>query len=549
MPDKHLQTDALVIGGGFGGIAALHRLRKQGLTTKLLEAGGDFGGVWYWNRYPGARVDTEMPMYQLNIPKVWRDWNWSERFPGRDELRRYFQHVDRVLDLRKDAIFNTIVNEVKYDESARTWTIKTENGIQATCRYLIAATGSSYKKHFPYFTGLELYDGQLVHSAAYPKDLDVTGKKVGIVGNGASGLQIVQELAKQDCHLTVFMRTPCFAIPMHQRKLSPAESESQKGFYDALFDKCYTSTTGFANNTRNQSAHDATPEQREAMFDEPWRRGGFNWLISNFTDYIMDERANGMLYDYWARQVRARITDPVKRDLVAPLKQEHLIATKRPSLEQDYYEMIDRSNVHLHSLKKAPIARFDNSGILTSSSSSSSSNAEETMHHHDLDIIIFATGYDAVTGSQLDLSIQGRNGITLDQKWKDGALTHLGMMVPDMPNLFFVYGPQAPTPLANGPPFIEMQIDWISRLISKMETQGIESVEPTQAAAEQWREQVHVVSTYTLIPKADSWYMGANIPGKRREPLIYMGGLNRWWQSCMATLETWQGLKTVGFSN
>ncbi|BCR91442.1 flavin-containing monooxygenase [Aspergillus chevalieri] len=535
---KYLQTDALVIGGGFSGCCALHKLRQQGLTTKLLEAGGDFGGVWYWNRYPGARVDTEMPMYQFNFPEVYKDWNWSERFPAHDELRRYFQHVDRVLDLRRDAIFNTVVSEVTYDEGERMWCVKAEDGMQAACRYLIVATGSSYKAFYPSFPGLEAYNGHLVHSARYPQSLEVTGKKVGIVGNGASGLQIVQELAKQDCEMTVFIRTPGFSIPMRQRKFSPAESESQKGFYDAIFSKCYNSTTGFANNTRNQSGHDATPEEREALFDELWQRGGFNWLISNYSDYLVDERVNSMLYDYWARQVRARMTDPVKMDFVAPLKQEQLIATKRPSLEQDYYEMIDKPNVHLHSLKEAPIVRLDANGIVTRNV------AGDDEHHHDLDVIIFATGYDAVTGSQLDLSIQGRDQISLGQKWKDGTLTHLGMMVPGMPNLFLLYGPQAPTSLANGPPFIEMQVDWISKMTSKMKERGVESIEPTQAAAEQWREHVLVASTYTLLPKADSWYMGANIPGKRREPLIYMGGLDRWWQMCMKTLETWEGLKT-----
>ena len=541
--NKHIVTDALVIGGGFGGCYALHRLRKQGLKTKLLEAGGDFGGVWYWNRYPGARVDSEIPMYQFNIPEVWKDWNWSERFPGHEELRQYFQHVSRVLDLRKDAIFNTVVTKLRYDECVRRWNVYTGTGLQVTAKYVIAATGSSYKKYFPSFPGLEQFKGQLVHAAAYPSDLDVTGKKVGIVGNGATGLQIVQELAKEDCQLTVFIRTPTCGIPMRQRKIAPDEAEALKGYYEAIFNKCYQSPTAYAYNTQDKSVHDATPEERKAVFDELWQRGGFSWLASNFTGLLTDEKANAIFYEYWAKQVRARMTDPEKMDIVAPLKQEMFIGTKRPTLEQNYYEMIDRPNVHVHSLKKAPIVEFGSDGIVTGEVDGGS------VKHHDLDVVIFATGYDAITGSQLDLSIEGRNQVPLHEKWSNGVVTHLGMMVPDMPNLFFLYGPQAPTSLANGPPFIEMQVDWVSKVISKMSAQGLESVEPTQAAAEEWREMVLAISSYTLFPKVDSWYMGANIPGKRREMLIYVGGIDRWWQSCLETLDTWKGLKTTAVTS
>ncbi|KAJ5083894.1 hypothetical protein NUU61_008473 [Penicillium alfredii] len=532
-----IETDAIVIGGGFGGCNSLYRLRQMGLSVKLIEAGGAFGGVWYWNRYPGARVDTEMPSYQFNIPAVWKGWNWSERFPGDEELRRYFQHVDSVLGLSKDTLFHTIVTRVHYDTASRRWIVHTNIGLRASCKYLITATGSSYKKHYPQFAGLEQFTGQLVHSADYPDSLDVTGKRVGVVGNGASGLQLVQSLAKEDCRLTVFIRTPCFAIPMKQRAVSLPESEMLKGYYDGIFDRCYTSATGFPHNTRFQSALHATPEERKELFDELWARGGYSWLISNYYDFLLNEQANSIFYDYWVQQVRARMTDRKKMDLVAPLKQQMLVGTKRPSLEQDYYEMIDRLNVTLHSLKHSPITAFDTTGLSTCDG--------DTMEHHDLDIVIFATGYDAVTGSLLDLNISDCNQVPLADKWKDGILTHLGIMVPDAPNLFMVYGPQAPTSLANGPPFIEMEVDWICKAIEKMQKEGLGSIEPSQKAAEEWQDHVAAVSEHTLYPKADSWYMGTNIPGKRREPLIYLGGMQRWWKNCMDSLENWDGFHTL----
>ncbi|KAJ5701014.1 hypothetical protein N7493_012060 [Penicillium malachiteum] len=534
--DSHLVVDAIVIGGGFGGCNSLYKLRNLGLSVKLIEAGGAFGGVWYWNRYPGARVDTEMPSYQFNIPAVYKRWDWSERFPGDDELRRYFQHVDSVLGLSRDTFFNTIVTGVQYDNGTGRWNVSTDAGLTASCKYVIAATGSSYKKHCPHFNGLENYTGQLIHSADYPKHLDVKGKRVGIIGNGASGLQIVQNLAKEDCQLNVFIRTPCFAIPMKQRSIPPEEAEMMKGYYDGIFERSYNSASGFPHNTIFQSALQANPEERKELFDELWARGGYSFLVSNYYDFLLNEKANSIFYDYWVKQVRARMTDPAKMDLVAPLKQHMLVGTKRPSLEQDYYEMIDRPNVTLHDLKNSPIIEFDATGVATGNS--------QVSQHHELDVLIFATGYDAVTGSLLDLSIVDKNQVPLAEKWKNGVLTHLGLMVPDAPNLFIVYGPQAPTSLANGPPFIEKEVDWICKAISKMQQEGITAIEPTQNAAEAWREQVVAVSQNTLYPKTDSWYMGANIPGKRREPLIYLGGMQSWWKACMNSLHSWEGFAT-----
>ncbi|KAJ5908776.1 hypothetical protein N7495_001458 [Penicillium taxi] len=533
----HIETDVIVIGGGFGGCNSLYKLRQLGLSVKLIEAGGAFGGVWYWNRYPGARVDSEMISYQFNIPAIYESWAWSERFPGDDELRRYFQHVSSVLELNKDTFFNTIVTGVTYDPITQRWAIRTNTGLSATCQYVIAATGSSYKKYYPEFKGLQQFTGKMVHAADYPKSLNVKGKRVGVIGNGNSGVQIVQTLAQEDCQLKVFIRTPTFALPMRQRDIQPDEVNMLRGYYEAIFNQCYQSNIGLPCKKNLQSAHQATPEERKALFDELWEKGGFGFMISNYVDTLVDEKANGFIYDYWVQRVRARMTDPEKMDLVAPLKQKMPVATKRPSLEQNYYEMIDRDNVTLHDVNRAPILEFNETGLMTGD------DAEK--QHHELDIIILATGYDAVTGSLLDLSIRDMNQVSLSEKWKHGIITHLGMMVPDMPNLFMVYGPQAPTSLTNGPVFIDMQVDWICKVITKMQRDNLVFIVPTQKAAEEWRDHVHLVSRFTLHHKTPGWYFGVNIPGKIQEPLIYFGGIQLWWKSCTEALEHFKGFSTL----
>ncbi|KAJ6090336.1 hypothetical protein N7486_009151 [Penicillium sp. IBT 16267x] len=501
----HIETDAIVIGGGFGGCNSLYKLRNLGLSVKLMEAGSAFGG--------------------FNIPAVYKCWNWSERFPGDDELRRYFKHVDSVLGLSQDTFFNTIITSVQYDATTSRWNVSTVAGLKASCKYLIAATGSSYRKHFPQFNGLEKYGGQLVHAADYPENLNVKGKSVGVVGNGASGLHIIQTLAKEDRELTAFIRTPCFAIPMKQRSILPDEAEMLKGHYDCLFDRCYNSLSGFPHNTRFQSAHQATPEERKELFDELWERGGYNFLVSNYYDFLLDEKTNAIFYDYWVQKTRARMTDRAKMDIVAPLKQHMLVGTKRPSLELDYYEMIDRPNVTLHDLKRSPIVDFDHTGMGTG-------NSEETQHH-DLDVLILATGYDAVTGSLLDLAITDKNQVPLAEKWKDGVLTYLGLMIPDAPNLFMVYGPQAPTSLPNGPPFIEMEVDCICKTISKMQEKNLGSIEPTQKLSRRGESKLSLSAIIHCIPRQTLGTWGPISQGsdENRSSILV---------SCTSALESWE---------
>ncbi|KAK5405210.1 hypothetical protein LTR06_008905 [Exophiala xenobiotica] len=482
-------VEALIIGGGFGGTYALHNFRKNGIQAKLVEAGADFGGVWHWNRYPGARVDSEFPFYQLSIPEVYKTFDFSERFPSDAEL----------------------------------------HGRTITCKYLVLCTGSSYKKNYPAFPGLKDYAGTLVHSAAYPEaGIDVKGKKVAVIGNGSTGVQIIQELAKQDCSLTAYIRTPIMALPMHQRTITNREQESLKSFYHILLKAGRACKTGFPYGGPAKSFSETNDQEREAMFEELWARGGFSFFLSNFLEFIVDKDVNKCIYNFWAKKTRARVRDPQKRDIVAPSEQEHLFGVKRPSLEQDYYESIDRPNVELVNLKKTPIHKITEHGIMTDKLRA-------------FDIIVLATGYDAMTGSLMDLQIKDKEGKPLREKWKDGVQTYLGMMIDGMPNMFMVYSPQAPTALSNGPPVIEVQVDWAVRAMQKMKSEKIKTIEPRTDFAVKWRKDIQDMNAKTLYPLENSWYMGANIPGKVREQLMYIGGVDAYDAAISSALDSFEG--------
>lgn len=539
-----ITADILIVGGGFGGMYGMHQFRKLGLSVKLLEAGSTFGGTWHWNRYPGARVDSETPYYSLSIPEVYRKWNFTERFPGHEELRRYFQHIDETLNLRKDAYFNTIVTEARYDTSAGEWHVKTDDPNRlATCKYLVFATGSSYKKNFPAFKNLDKFKGKLIHSALYPESgLDVSGKKVLVVGSGATGLQIVQTLAREgECQLTACVRTPNFALPMRQRKVSVEEQNASKSFYQSYLQSAKQCRTGFPYDPAPKSFYDTTREERLDYWEQLWERGGFSFMVSNYDEFLTDKDVNREMYAFWADKVRARIKDPIKREILAPWKQSHWYGTKRPSLEQDFYEVIDQDHVTLLDLNKNKIEEFTATGIITSDLTGQ--RQEQT--HHDFDIVILATGYDALTGSLLDAGLIDTDGITLNEKWKQGTYTYLGLTIDKMPNLFLVYSPQAPTSLSNGPPIIETQIDWIAAAIAKMRAEGIKYIDARLEAATVWREDIQKMNALTLYPETDSWYMGANVPGKPREQLIYLGGVDKYAKEATAALDGWKGFDVV----
>ncbi|KAJ3460342.1 hypothetical protein MRS44_011209 [Fusarium solani] len=530
--DSEVVADIIIVGAGFGGCYALHELRNMGYTVKLLEAGSDFGGVWHFNKYPGARVDSDTPLYQLSLPQAWRGFSFRERFPGHQELRDYFMHIAEALDLRKDAIFNTRVIDARFNTESNGWVLRAENGLVAKSRYVVFATGTTNKPYIPSFPGIDKFSGKVIHPAAWPDNLDLKGKKVGLVGQGASGLQILQDIAKEDCDVTVFVRNPPTALPMNQRSLSHEESEELKNSYEALFyHGKYRDDAGYSFNTPVGSFYHTTPEERRERYEELWSRGSYAFLLSMYPEHHYDKKSNAELYQFWVEKVRARISDPSKRDIMAPLEQFQWIGAKRPNLEMDYYETLDQPNVKLVSLKKSAIKEFVSDGIVTLT--------EGVDEHHELDLVIVATGYDSVTGSLYEMNVTDKTGTKLKENWKDGIYTWLGMMAPGLPNAFMLYGPQAPSGLANGPPFLELQVEWLVNFLQKLEKEKATTVEVSSEAAVEYRQKNIDAYSHSLISETPSWWNGSNIPGKNKEPLFWVGGLQAWRQESLKGLEDW----------
>jgi cation diffusion facilitator CzcD-associated flavoprotein CzcO len=424
----HTETqkcDVLVVGAGFSGITAIHRFRKLGMSVKCFEGAGDFGGTWYWNRYPGARVDSEAPFYQLNIPEVYNTFNFSQRFSGHEELRRYFSHVEKVLDLRKDVTFNAQVVDCSWTESAGRWTVKTASGHSAECKYLFLGTGALYRKYTPDFPGLESYKGKLVHSGAWPEDLDCTGKKVGLIGAGATAVQITQELGKVASQLSVFLRRPSYCLPIGQRSLSTEESHSLKAFYPTLFETGRHSRAGFPATDCGKPTLEATPEERQKLWEDLWTRGGFQFMMLGYNDYLVNPEANRLLYDFWASKVKQRLTDPKKQAIMTPEVPPYYIGTKRFPLEHDYYDVLNQDNVELVDLKHTALESFEEKGMRMD---------DGTLR--EFDIVVLATGFDSFTGSLTNMGLKNKDGVDLRDIWKDGVSTYLGLTIAGFPNVF-----------------------------------------------------------------------------------------------------------------
>ncbi|KAF9871133.1 cyclopentanone 1, 2-monooxygenase [Colletotrichum karsti] len=529
--DAVMDYEALIIGGGFGGVYALHQLRKHGFRAHVLEAGAALGGVWHWNSYPGARVDSEAPYYQFSVKEVWKDWTWSQRFPSHDEIKRYFNHVDQVLDISKDVSYNTVVVGADFDEAEGLWRVQTAGGRTITARFLIPATGSSHKRYEPNFENMEAFSGTVVHSASWPEEeIDFRSKRVAVIGAGATGVQLVQEIAKkQGVELTVYIRNPNIALPMRQRDVTELEQAASKSVYGLLFKAARDSVFGIPCDGTTKAAMQTAAEERLAYWEELWQRGAFNFQAGNYVDFLVDERANRMMYEFWAGKTGPRVRDPEKRAVVVPEEPPYPFATKRSSLEQDYYECLDRDNVKVVNLKGNPIRGFTPRGIVTE---------DGTEREHD--IIVLATGYDNCTGSLTSMGLRGKDGIDMKERWKKGVWTYLGLMVRGCPNMFMIYGPQAPTALTNAPPFIEQQVEFIAEFMAKLRKEGVKSIEPRQSATEQWKELIMAMNDATLFVKNDSsWYLGANIPGKPREQLNYLGGIPPYIKACREGTSDW----------
>jgi len=518
--------DVVIVGAGFGGLYQLHYLRKMGFNCKVVDSAGELGGIWYWNCYPGARVDSDVPLYEYSIEDLYKDWTWSERFPSWPELRQYFAYVDKKLDLSRDVMLNTVVKGAEFDTKSCRWNVRLGTGEVLDCKYFILCTGFAAKLHIPDFKGMENFKGTMHHTAKYPQNgIELKGKKVAVIGTGASGVQCIQEIGPEVDHLTVLQRTPNLCLPMRQTKLDPKQEKERKanGDYEQVFKYRQETFGGFHFDFYQVDGGDENAEQKRALYEKLWDGGGFRFWLATYKDLLFKKEVNDTAYEFWAEKTRARINDPKKKDILAPLlqNQHHTFGTKRPSLEQRYYEVYNQDNVDVIALKDNPIETFTETGIRMK-------NGEEL----DFDVIVLATGFDSVTGGLVQIDIKGTDGVSLADKWSKGTWTYLGMTTANFPNLFFLYGPQGPTAFANGPTIVELQGDWIINAIEHCHKNNVKTIDPTAQSEAGWTKHVADLCDITLFPGTNSWYMGANIPGKPRESLNYAGGIPRYVREC-----------------
>ncbi|HEY4249720.1 MAG TPA: NAD(P)/FAD-dependent oxidoreductase [Roseomonas sp.] len=513
--------DALIIGAGFSGLYQLHLLRDRlGLAVRVLEAADGVGGTWYWNRYPGARCDSESHSYCYFFSKaLQQEWEWTERYPEQPEILRYLNHVADRFDLRRDISFETRVTAAHYDGAANLWHVTTAAGERLSARFLITAVGCLSTANVPKIPGLEDFEGRWYHTGEWPHaGVDFRGQRVGQIGTGSTGIQAVPVIAATARHLTVFQRTANFSVPARNVPLDPAFKRWVKENYDTIRSVTRATTNGHPFTISDRSALDAPPEERQALYEKAWEKGGLQFRAT-FGDILTSKPANDTAVDFIRAKVRAIVKDPKTAALLCAF--DHPYATKRPPIDTEYFETYNRDNVSLVDLRAAPIERITPRGIRTR-------DAE-----YPLDIIVFATGFDAMTGPLLGIDIRGRDGVTLQQAWADGPRTYLGLQVAGFPNLFTVTGPGSPSVLCNMPVAIEQHAEWIADCIAHMRTRGLQRIETTAAAADAWVDQVNAAADATLLPQAaSSWYLGANVPGKPRVFMPYAGGMARYRAIC-----------------
>jgi cyclohexanone monooxygenase len=511
--------DAIVVGAGFSGLYALHRLRGLGLSVRVLEAGGGVGGTWYWNRYPGARCDIESVDYSYSFDEdLQQEWTWSERYPAQPELQRYLDHVADRFDLRRDIQLDTRVTEARYDEAARRWLIGTEDGGRFSASYCVMATGMLSVLNRPDFPGLDDFAGEWFHTARWPEGgADLAGRRVGIVGTGSTGIQAATTIAEQAGHLFVFQRTPNYSLPAQNRPLAADEAQAIKSAYAERRAAARASFIGVPSTPAEAAAVEATEQERAEAFETRWQQGGLN-LMSAYNDLLTSADANEHAAEFVRAKIRATVKDAAVAERLAP--RGYAIGTKRLCVDTGYFEIFNRDNVTLVDVREAPIEAITPGGVRTA-------DAE-----YELDVLVFATGFDAMTGALLDIDVRGRDGRPLRAKWADGPRTYLGLATAGFPNLFIVTGPGSPSVLSNMVMSIEQHVEWIADCIAHLRAAGVTSIEATPEAEDGWVAHVAQVAGYTLHGAADSWYNGANIPGKVRVYMPYIGGVGEYRKIC-----------------
>ena len=501
--------EIVIVGAGFNGLYQLKRLREEGWSVRLVEAGSGLGGVWHHNRYPGARVDCHVPNYEYSMPEIWQDWNWTERFPGRDELVAYFEHVDSVWDLSPDIDLTTRITSAHFDDQSRRWDLTASDGRSYDCRWLIMCTGFGSAPYLPDLAGLDRFAGVAHHTARWPLEgLSLEGKRVGIIGTGASGVQVAQEAAATAAHLTIFQRNPVYALPMAQRSLTHDEQAEAKQHYPETFRVRNAPPGSFHDMNRDNRRALHVPEtERLAVYEDRWAKGGFHFWVGAFKDTLSDLESNRLSYNFWRDKTRARIRDSALHESLAPTEPPYPFGTKRPSLEQNFYDIFNQPNVSLVDLKTDPFIEITDTAVVTKSNSV------------DLDVLVLATGFDANTGGFTRLDFRGSGGQLIGDAWADGVDTHIGIAAPGFPNMLMLYGPQSAASFCNGPVCAELQGEWVVDMLDHVRSKGITTFDSQPDHAARWSEVLADAAEMTLFGLANSWYMGANIPGKRRQLL------------------------------
>jgi cation diffusion facilitator CzcD-associated flavoprotein CzcO len=512
---KHYEV--IVIGAGVAGLYQIKRLADLGVEATVLEAGGDLGGTWYWNRYPGARFDSESYTYGYSFSRELLDeWHWKERFSGQPENLRYLNHVADRFDLRKYMQFNVRVDRAHYDEAQNLWRIGTDDGREFTCRFLVMALGLLSMPTYPRLEGMDSFKGRSFHTFHWPHEpVDMTGKRVAVIGTGATGIQVIGEIADKVGELTVFQRRPNWSAPLNNAPISEAEMADIRKRYDEIFAACARSPGGFVHEPDRRGFYEVTPEERRALWDKLYDEPGFGIWLANFREIFMDEKANAEISDYIADRIRRRVTDPKVAEKLIP--RDHGFGVQRVPMETRYFEAYNRPNVHLVDIGETPIERVTEKGLRT------------TEREYEFDIIVYATGFDAITGAYDKIDIRGTGGLKLADKWRTSISTFLGMMIHGFPNMLMPAGPQSGSASTNYPRGIETGVDWCTDLLEHVWAKGYTKIEATEAAEKRWTD--HVVNMYAmmLMRKAKSWFTGynSNVPGHEQGTiryLVYNGG-------------------------
>jgi cation diffusion facilitator CzcD-associated flavoprotein CzcO len=515
--------DALVIGAGISGMYQLHRLRGLGLRTQVLEAGDGVGGTWYWNRYPGARFDSESWTYGYSFSEeILREWEWSEHFAPQPETLRYCNFVADRLDLRRDIEFGYRVAAATYDEAANEWAIESTDGRRARARWLITAIGPLSAPTMPTIPGVDRFRGEAYHTGRWPHEpVSFAGKRVAVIGTGATAVQAITEIAKTVGHLTVFQRTPNWCAPLHNRAIDAATQARIKSTYPETFAICRESFGCFIHQADPRNALEVSAEEREAFYEKLYREPGFGIWMGNFRDILIDRDANATITEFMRRKIRERVKDPAVAEKLTPTN--HGFGTRRVPLESGYYEVYNQPNVRLVDIRETPIERITPAGV------------ETTAEEHAVDMIVYATGFDAITGAFDRIDIRGRGGRRLREKWAEGPRTYLGLQVEGFPNLFTLVGPHNAATFCNIPRCIEQNVEWVTALIAHMRERGHARVEPTAEAEREWTQHVLDTGRRMLFTQVDSWMMGinSNVAGKdKRTFIVYAGGAPKYRERC-----------------